>query len=135
MEKLYYKDSYISTFEAEVVSCNKNENGTYIITLSQTAFYPEGGGQPYDTGTLGGARVFEVHEKDGTVLHNTDTPLEPGAIVAGSIDWHRRFSHMQNHSGGLIFKDVPIITTYPSQEELHSMDYRSKKELPVKCGL
>lgn len=176
MEKLYYKDSEQTTFEAAVTTCTPTADGRYLITLDQTAFYPEGGGQPYDTGILGGARVLEVHEKDGKVLHTTDTPLEPGQAVTGHVDWHRRFSHMQNHSGEhilsglihrrfgydnvgfhmgsdavtvdfngvisqeellevetaanrLIYDNVPIITTCPSQEELHSMDYRSKKEL------
>lgn len=176
MEKLYYRDSEQATFEAVVTTCTPTGQGSYLVTLNQTAFYPEGGGQPYDTGTLGEARVLEVHEKDGRILHTTDTPLEPGLAVTGNIDWHRRFSHMQNHSGEhilsgmihrrfgydnvgfhmgsdavtvdfngvitpeellevetaanqLIYDDVPIITTYPSREELHSMDYRSKKEL------
>ena len=99
MEKLYYKDSELTTFEATVTTCAPAGQGRYLIALDQTAFYPEGGGQPYDTGTLGEARVLEVHEKDGTILHTTDKPLEPGLAVTGQIDWRRRFSHMQNHTG------------------------------------
>lgn len=69
------------------------------ITLSATAFYPEGGGQPADTGILGDVRVTDVHEKDGQVVHYTDGPLPVGETVRGVIDWDRRFQHMQEHSG------------------------------------
>lgn len=106
MEKLYYEDPERTTFNAAVLSCVQAGQGRYLITLSQTAFYPEGGGQPYDTGTLGKAKVLEVHEKDGKVLHTTDIPLEPGEAVTGSIDWNRRFSHMQNHSGEHILSGI-----------------------------
>ena len=69
------------------------------VTLDRTAFYPEGGGQPWDTGTLGGVPVLEVHSRDGQVVHTCGGPLEPGATVRGTIDWDRRFDLMQQHSG------------------------------------
>lgn len=62
-------------------------------------FYPEGGGQPADQGTLGGVRVTDVKRRGGEIVHYTDGPLPEGASVRGEIDWERRFSHMQNHSG------------------------------------
>ena len=98
MEKLYYESPYIKEFEATVLSCEKGKNG-YLVTLDQTAFYPEGGGQPADHGFLAGIRVTDVHEKDGRIVHYTEGPLEPGSRAAGQIDWERRFLHMQQHSG------------------------------------
>ncbi len=98
MKKLFYDSPYIREFDAAVVSCEKGKKG-YEVILDQTAFYPEGGGQPTDTGVLGGVRVLEVHEKQGVVTHHLEAPLEVGAQVHGTIDWQRRFIHMQEHSG------------------------------------
>lgn len=98
MNKLYYDSAYIKEFEAQVLSCQEGKKGWEII-LSATAFYPEGGGQPADTGILGNVRVTDVHEKDGQVVHYTDGPLPVGEMVRGVIDWDRRFQHMQEHSG------------------------------------
>ena len=98
MNKLYYDSAYIKEFEAQVLSCQEGKKG-WETTLSATAFYPEGGGQPADTGLLGNVRVTDVHEKDGQVIHYTDGPLPVGEMVRGVIDWDRRFQHMQEHSG------------------------------------
>lgn len=98
MEKLYEVNPFLITFTATVESCVRGKKG-YDIRLDQTAFYPEGGGQPYDTGILGGAKVLEVHEREGRVVHTCDAPLEPGTTVEGTIDWARRFDLMQQHSG------------------------------------
>ena len=73
MEKLYEENPYLTTFSAQVESCNPSKKG-FDVLLDQTAFYPEGGGQPYDLGTLGGVRVLEVHERDGRVVHTCDAP-------------------------------------------------------------
>ena len=97
-EKLYYLNPYLKTFTARVLSCDPGKNG-YLVTLDRTAFYPEGGGQPCDLGTLGQAKVLDVQEKDGTVFHTVDSPVEIGAALPGAIDWDRRFDHMQQHSG------------------------------------
>ena len=99
MKRLYYESSYIKNFTASVTGCRERKGGRWEITLDQTAFFPEGGGQPWDTGTLGGADVLEVHERDGEVIHYTDRPLEAGSQVEGCLDWERRFDHMQGHSG------------------------------------
>ena len=97
-EKLYYADPFLKEFTATVLDCQAGKNG-YTVTLDRTAFYPEGGGQPADHGTLDGAAVTDVHEKNGVIFHNVDRAVEIGKTVSGSIDWTRRFDHMQQHSG------------------------------------
>lgn len=96
--KLYYEDPFMKTFTATVVSCETGNKG-FTIVLDQTAFYPEGGGQPTDTGVLGGVNVLEVHEKGGIITHICDNALAVGSSVEGTIDWVSRFDHMQQHSG------------------------------------
>ena len=174
--KLYYKDCHLTQFEAQVLTCEKTDNG-YEVTLSQTAFYPEGGGQACDQGTLGGVRVLDVQEVGETVVHRCDGPLTPGDTVTGSIDWDRRFDQMQQHTGehivsgivhrlygfdnvgfhvgadvltvdfdGIIPQEaLPLIEAeanrvvwqnltlrcwYPSEEELPTVGYRTKRALP-----
>ena len=97
-KKLYYEDPFLREFTAAVISCEEVKGG-YLVTLDRTAFYPEGGGQPYDTGVLGEANVLEVHDKGGVITHLCDKPLAAGESVDGRIDWARRFDHMQQHSG------------------------------------
>ena len=96
--KLYENGPYLTHFTAPILSCVQGKKG-YDVVLDRTAFYPEGGGQPYDTGVLGGVRVLEVHERGGLVVHTCAAPLEEGARTEGEIDWDRRFDLMQNHSG------------------------------------
>ena len=97
-EKLYYADPFLKEFTATVLDCRAGKNG-YTVTLDRTAFYPDGGGQPADHGTLDGAAVTDVHEKNGVIFHNVDRAVEIGKTVSGSIDWAQRFDHMQQHSG------------------------------------
>ena len=96
--KLYYNDSFLTEFTATVLSCEEVKGG-WAVTLNETAFYPEGGGQAADHGTLGAARVSDTQEKEGVILHTCDQPLTVGETVTGKIDWPRRFDHMQQHSG------------------------------------
>lgn len=96
--RLYYENVYTKEFTATVLECREAKKGYHVI-LDESAFYPEGGGQPSDTGALGDAAVTEVHEKNGELLHYTDKPLEAGAKVTGKINWARRFDLMQQHSG------------------------------------
>ena len=96
--RLYYEDVYCREFDAVVLECREAKKGFHIL-LDESAFYPEGGGQPSDKGTLGEVQVTEVHEKDGELLHYTDKPLTVGEHVHGVIDWNRRFDLMQQHSG------------------------------------
>ena len=105
MEKLYEQDAYLQAFDAQVLSCVQGKGGWDVI-LDRTAFYPEGGGQPYDTGTLGGVKVLQVHTRGEDVVHTCDGPLEPGSRVSGQIDWDRRFDLMQNHSGEHIVSGI-----------------------------
>lgn len=94
-DRLYYADSYLEKFEARVLAFQGG-----AARLDRTAFYPTSGGQPYDTGTLGGLRVTDVYaDEGGEVWHAVDGVLKPGAQVEGQIDWPRRFDHMQQHAG------------------------------------
>ena len=97
-EPLYEANAYLQTFTAVVTGCAPAPGG-WAVTLDRTAFYPEGGGQPCDTGTLGGARVLAVHAAGGQITHLCDAPLEAGRTVAGAIDWAARLDAMQQHTG------------------------------------
>ena len=174
-EKLYESDAYLRRFTATVLTCEP-VNGGFAVTLDRSAFYPEGGGQPGDGGTLGGVRVTDTRIADGAVTHFCDGPLPVGAAVVGEIDWEARFDRMQQHSGehivsGLIcaaahcsnvgfhmgaetvvidfdapvteaaleeieeqanrviWENRPFLVTYPTPEELETLEYRSKKAL------
>ena len=176
MRKLYYEDSHLKTFSATVSGCAEAKGG-WEITLDATAFYPEGGGQLCDTGTLADSRVLAVREEGEQVIHLCDKPLEVGSRVAGAIDWARRFDLMQQHSGehmvsgvvhrlygwhnvgfhmgadvmtvdfdgpvpqedlqkiedavnAAIWENLPVRCYYPSPEELPTVPYRRKKDLP-----
>lgn len=104
-EELFYKDPYQKEFDTEVVRCLQHNN-VYEVVLKQTAFYPEGGGQPADHGTLNDAHVIDVKRRNDEIIHTVDCPLEEGSLVHGTIDWQRRFDHMQNHSGEHIFSGL-----------------------------
>jgi alanyl-tRNA synthetase len=95
--RLYYEDAYLLEFEAEVVERRESE-GRPAVVLDRTAFYPESGGQPWDTGTLGGAPVIQVLDLDGILLHVLASPVPPGP-VHGVVDRAVRFDHMQQHTG------------------------------------
>jgi alanyl-tRNA synthetase len=102
-DRLYYRDPYLRTFDATVEKVEPRGD-RWSVALDRTAFYPSTGGQPFDTGTLGGVRVVDVvDEDDGTISHlvdaTSDHNLTPGAVVHGEIDWARRFDHMQQHTG------------------------------------
>ena len=99
-ERLYYSNSSLTEFEATVVEATTTEDGRHAVLLDRTAFYPTSGGQPFDTGLLGDARVIDVVDReDGAILHVVDRPLSVGAGVRGHVDWVRRFDHMQQHTG------------------------------------
>ena len=175
-QKLYYEDCHLAEFTASVVSCEKTEKG-YLVILDRTAFYPEGGGQPCDLGTINGVPVLDVRERGEDVVHLCAEALEVGTEITGVIDYDRRFDLMQQHSGehmvsGLIhkkygwhnvgfhmgadvitidfdgiipaedlpgieaaaneaiWKNTPLHIWYPSEEELPTVPYRSKRALP-----
>ena len=97
-QALFYQDSHLRQFTARVLSCTADGDG-FLVTLDQTAFYPEGGGQPCDTGLLGGVAVTDVRRRDGQIVHRCAGPLTVGDTVEGAIDWDRRLDLMQQHSG------------------------------------
>ena len=108
-EKLYDLDSHRKSFEARVLSCEK-DGERWAAVLDRTAFFPEGGGQAADGGTLGGLPVLDVRLREGEIRHFLPEPLPEGETVAGELDWEKRFRRMQNHSGehllsGLVFRE------------------------------
>lgn len=174
--RLYYQLPYVKSFMCTVESCCESGRGTWLVVLNQTGFYPEGGGQPSDTGTLNQILVLSVREKGEVILHELAAPIEPGILAEGVIFWQDRYDNMQQHSGehilsglihshfgydnvgfhmgkeevtmdfngiltwedldrledeanGLVYRNLPVRVLYPSQEELETMEYRSKKEL------
>ena len=154
--KLYYEDCHLAAFSAKVLSCEERDKG-YDILLDATVFYPEGGGQDADTGTLGNVRVLHTREEGETVIHLCDAPLEVGSTVAGTIDYGKRFRLMQQHTGehivsGIIHRrygyhnvgfhmSTDVITidfdgVIPA-EDLPSIEAEANqavwKNLPVKC--
>lgn len=106
--RLYYSDSYLKEFEASVLERRRLPEGPALI-LDRTIFYPTGGGQPHDTGYINGARVLDVREADGAILHLLDKDIDSDR-VRGRIDWDRRFDHMQQHSGQHILSQAFIKT-------------------------
>ncbi|MBQ6380674.1 MAG: hypothetical protein IJJ41_03610 [Clostridia bacterium] len=94
--RLFDEDAFIKEFEAQVLSCEM-QGKRFAVVLDQTAFFPEGGGQPADCGTLGGVPVLDVQEKEGVIFHFLKSAL--AGTVQGVLDWEKRFSRMQNHSG------------------------------------
>jgi alanyl-tRNA synthetase len=99
-ERLYYQDSHLIEFEARVIANSERVSGWTAVTLDRTAFYPTGGGQPSDTGTLNGLRVVECIDDQEGVLHVIQGRApEVGTLVKGRIDWLRRLDHMQQHTG------------------------------------
>jgi len=173
--KLYEQDAYLQTFTATVLSCEQTKKG-FAVVLDQTTFFPEGGGQPADLGTLAQAAVTDVQIQDGVITHTVEVPLAVGDTVKGDLDWNTRFARMQNHTGehlvsGLIhalygydnvgfhlndslvtldvsgtltesdihaveiaanravYENRAIFATYPTAEEIGSIEYRSKLDL------
>jgi alanyl-tRNA synthetase len=105
-ERLYYTDAYLSAFTARVVAIEPR--GAWGdrpgVLLDRSAFYPTAGGQPHDTGTLAGIPVVDVVDAEDSIVHVVDGaasafPAAAGAEVQGSVDWARRFDHMQQHTG------------------------------------
>ena len=173
--KLYDENSYIKEFETTVLLCEKSNDG-FKTVLDKTAFFPEAGGQPSDKGTINGIAVKYVEIENDIIYHYLENRVEIGETVKGVLDFERRFSFMQNHSGehivsGVIYKfyglnnvgfhlneefatldfdgilnrddldkieniankklweNNKVITYYPSDEELKSLQFRQKKEI------
>ena len=103
--KLYYEDAHQSAFQAVVTACRQSDKG-YEITLDATCFYPEGGGQAADTGTLDSVHVLHTREDGAEIVHLCDAPLAVGQTITGQIDWAPRFLRMQLHSGEHIVSGI-----------------------------
>ena len=103
--KLFYEDSHLKVFSATVIGCAETKGG-WNVTLDATAFYPTGGGQNCDLGTLGAVNVLDVKEQGEEIIPLCDGPLAIGSTVEGAIDWERRFDHMQQHSGEHIVSGI-----------------------------
>ncbi len=117
-ERIYYTDAYAREFDATVLEVGE-AGGRPAAILDRTAFYPTSGGQPFDTGTLGVARVVDVIDRDdGVVLHVVDDVLEPGP-VRGRLDWDRRFEHMQQHTGQHVLSAAFERTCHARTESFH----------------
>lgn len=104
-EKLFYENSHLAEFDAAVTECRQNGE-CFEVELDRTAFFPEGGGQYADTGTLGGVPVLDVQERGGHILHMTEESFEIGTLVKGKIDWSERFMKMQQHTGEHIVSGI-----------------------------
>ncbi|KZN98515.1 alanyl-tRNA editing protein [Pseudobacillus badius] len=106
-EKLFYEDAYKTSFDACIVDVGADEAGRNFVVLDRTVFYPEGGGQPFDTGWISGERVLDVQTVDGVIRHYLEKESElKGGQVQGQIDWERRYDHMQQHAGQHILSAV-----------------------------
>jgi alanyl-tRNA synthetase len=105
--RLYYKDAYLTSFSGRIAAID----GTRV-RLDQTAFYPTSGGQLFDTGKLGDARVVDVIDDEAAIIHVLESApaFTEGVEVTGVIDWKRRFDHMQQHTGqhllSALFEDM-----------------------------
>jgi alanyl-tRNA synthetase len=97
-ERLYYTDAEVLEFDARVTASGST-GGQPSVVLDRTAFYPTSGGQPFDTGTLGGEQVLDVIDEGEDIVHVLSAPLQPGLQVHGVIDAGRRRDHMQQHTG------------------------------------
>ena len=107
--RLYYTDSYLTTFESRVIELSDDRRRVY---LDQSAFYPTSGGQPFDLGALGGVSIADVVDEDDRIAHVLAEPLSnaTGDAIRGEVDWQRRFDHMQQHTGqhllSAVFADI-----------------------------
>ncbi len=104
-ERLYYADSYLTSFNADVVELSSH-GGRLAAVLSRTAFFPTSGGQPHDVGTLDGAQVIDVVDGGDVIRHIVTAPIS--GRVRGEIDWPRRFDHMQQHTGQHVLSQAAL---------------------------
>jgi misacylated tRNA(Ala) deacylase len=142
--QLYLHDAYLRSFTARVVEVRDGNQ----VALDQTAFYPTGGGQPFDTGTLGSARVVGVRKEGGTVWHTLEGPVpEVGEDVAGEVDWERRHALMRTHTAlhvlsGIVWRDYGAKVTGGNMEpgearmdfELESLSPEFGREVELKLN-
>jgi alanyl-tRNA synthetase len=143
-QRLYYDDSFARDFQAEVLSCqpfkpegeSASPRPVWSVILDRTLFYPTSGGQPHDCGPIGDARVLDVLDKEDLILHVVDKPLQSGPVKA-SIDWNRRFDHMQQHTGQHLLSAVFLerhglpTVSFHLGAELSTIDLRGSEPSPA----
>ena len=125
-QRLYYTDPYLTAFSATVTRASDDGLRVY---LDRTAFYPTSGGQPHDTGTLGGVAVVDVVDEDGRIAHLLATPLSAGPSVEGRVDWPRRFDHMQQHTAQHLLSAVLDQLFHARTASVHFGDATSTVDL------
>jgi alanyl-tRNA synthetase len=129
-KKLYLEEPYTRDFSAQVVEQTRIKHAPGII-LDQTAFYPTSGGQPNDLGTLNNISVFDVFENDRQqIVHILEKPLD-GDLVQGSIDWRRRFDHMQQHTGQHLLSQVFLLQHGAETLSFHLGDESSTLDIDI----
>lgn len=137
LDTLYYKDNYLKEFNTKVVNCIEKDN-KILVELENTAFYPEGGGQPADIGMIDGVKVVDVQEKDNKIYHEVEEKIEIGKNVNCKIDFEKRFSNMQHHTAehivsGIICKKYNTVNVgFHMGKDFVTMDFNidlSKKKL------
>ena len=110
--KIFDRDSHLTTCEATVLSCEFDQDkNAYAITLDQTVFFPEGGGQFADTGYINDSEILDAQIHDEIITHYSMNPLSVGESVTCRIDWNRRFDFMQQHSAEHILSGL-VHNTY-----------------------
>ncbi|HEK9102064.1 alanyl-tRNA editing protein [Bacillus pfraonensis] len=121
-QKIYYTDAYQQSFTAQLIKQDYDNNGNLYVTLTETAFYPNGGGQPHDTGTLNDISVINVEEVNDEIRHFISSELHTKEVI-GKINWQRRFDHMQQHTAQHILSaafwdhfDIPTIGFHLGKE-------------------
>lgn len=134
-ERLYYADAYYTSFDAQVVEC-LTLNDAPAVVLDRSAFYPTGGGQPHDTGTLNHIAVVDVVEQveNQALIHilasdGPENPLRPGDQVQGEITWTRRFDHMQQHTGQHVLSQAFVQVAQADTLSFHLGDAYSTIDL------
>ena len=136
-DTLYYKNGYLKEFKAIVKECFEDD-GKIKVVLDNTAFYPEGGGQPSDTGFINDVKVLKVEEKENKIYHIIDKKINAGENVFCKINFEDRFQNMQNHTAehivsGIICKKYNTSNVgFHSGKDFVTMDFKinlSEKEL------
>jgi len=128
-KRLYYSEPYVTEFVARMISCEK-DGDKFRAVLDKTFFYPESGGQPNDTGSIGGCKVIDVQIDDGIVYHTVDREI-CGDEVRCSIDRERRVDHMQQHTGQHILSQAIYGIFGKDSESLHMGRKISSIDIPI----
>lgn len=133
-ERLYYTDSHLTEFEANVISATESVSGWCAVTLDRTAFYPTGGGQPSDTGLLDSTPVVEcLEQEDGAVLHIVQGRApRVGMRVKGRVDWERRQDHLQQHTGQHILSQALVSLYGAETRSFRMMEEASEIDVALK---